>query len=488
MPIIESAYRFSEYLDRQARVQKEKRKEKFLSILPTYLEQTVSGIQDEESLYATLPRLSAEMYRYGSDVGSQATQILGTLAQSKLRELGEKRQKSETESQIALGMEAYKDIPIDVGGKVGTISDLLGSLEGHDRTMVAKNLPSIVGAKALKQTGMVESTGDGTFFNQYHVQPSTGKVIQGTRFAVDTKNKTMDDLSKEGNEELPLAPEVVDYMTKQKEDEDKFNRRLKAQESSQLRTFANQLAMQETREQARIERELYIGDDGVPVYPRYEETSQGKVLRFKVVNDKKYKDLFNVGLSDPGNKEARERILKEPDLINYTGGTPQSISNYVKSQQITPATLDQVHQGARRMLMGDILPKMRSYFGDDFDKEVKITDPVTGSSFYDTEKIKAKIAEKVKQGGGIFKTGKSLEDAVPGAAERLSTGDFNSDQIDMIKERGYIDEGTANMFKLWKEYLDRMETYYRGEAIHAGKLEGQVGSKPSREQWWKNER
>lgn len=444
MPIIESARRLSEYLDRQAVLQKEKRKEKFLTILPTYLERTISGISDEESLYATIPKLSAEMYRYGADIGQQATSILGNLASGKLRELQEKRQKADTESQIGLYQDAFKDIPLSVDGKVGNISDYMESLKGKGYTneMVAKNIPTLVNANMLKQQGIVENTGQGVFFNQYHVRPSTGERIPGVRYAIDNKRMTMDDTSTEAIEELPLAPEVIDYMTKQKEDDDKFRKQLARSEASQRRTFEFQLERMDEAEKKKFEGQIFVGDGGKYVYPRIQEDKEGN----------RFVDFF-------------ERT-EDGKMKKYEGGTPESLTNYSKSGIIKATELDQTRQDAYRVLTDQVVPQISSIEGLKIsDIQKKLMSSSDGMRFYaDPIKIQAHIKEEYVD---------QLEKLMPGIGGKFEEGTLTKEDFKGL-DKFVSNSEAVDVILAWQDYRKKLKVYDKAADVFSKQVESKL--------------
>lgn len=218
--IISSALRVSDYLDKQAIREKEKRKEKILSILPSFIEQQVSGITDKETLFKTIPRLSADLYAYGPDVGNAANQILGNIAQTKFREIGEIEEKKSAQDVVGVISQSVDGKQIEYGGKVGSVGDILNSLNstGMKATDIQKVLPGIIEQGMLQKKGIVEETQGGTFFREYDIN-KLGTQRVANSFKVDRKTNTLDDLSKEGNENLPYTPEVIAWQNKIIEDE-----------------------------------------------------------------------------------------------------------------------------------------------------------------------------------------------------------------------------------------------------------------------------
>lgn len=124
MPLIggESIYRLTDYLDKQAVREKEKRNETFLKVLPTYLEKQLSGITDEKTLFSKIPELSAKMYTFGPQVGQAANQILGNLADIKYKEIATGKQEKLMKEQVDVLSGIGSKIP-GVGGPIAEMLD-----------------------------------------------------------------------------------------------------------------------------------------------------------------------------------------------------------------------------------------------------------------------------------------------------------------------------------------------------------------------------
>lgn len=218
--IISSALRVSDYLDKQAIREKEKRKEKILSILPSFIEQQVSGITDKQTLFKTIPKLSADLYAYGPDIGNAANQILGNIAQTKFREIGEIEEKKLAQDTANIISQSVGDKPIEFNGQITNMAGILNQFneQGIPLTTSSKMLEGIAQRGAFQKKGIVQETKEGTFYREYDFN-NLGTERLRNSFKVDRKTSTLDDLSKEGNENLPYTPEVIAWQNKIIEDE-----------------------------------------------------------------------------------------------------------------------------------------------------------------------------------------------------------------------------------------------------------------------------
>ena len=290
--LLSGVYRISDYLDKQAVREKEKKKERLLSVLPTYIEQQISGITDEKTLLSTVPKLSAELYQYGADVGSAASQILGNLAQTKYRELTlDKQTKQQTDTLEILG-ETYKGLTFDYGGNQNaTMGDILDDLRGKGYTpdTIGSQIGNILKSTAFQETGQVTEKGGKTFYSEYSISPK-GTVKAGTSFQIneDTQGRrTMDDLNTPNTtEQLPITPEVLEYY----EGKDKFDRQLQKQFGlmEQREINARKRKIADVKLQTEAQR-FYDKVSNEPVYAKFNpetfETTYYKKGKEQVITD-----------------------------------------------------------------------------------------------------------------------------------------------------------------------------------------------------------
>ncbi len=228
--LLSGVYRISDYLDKQAIREKEKKKEKLLSVLPRYIEQQLSGIEDEKSLLEAVPRLSAELYGLGADVGAAASQILGNFAQTKFRELNLGKQDKQLEDTLGILSDANKGFTFNYRGNPNaTFSDILGTLkdEGVSHDVIARQIGTILEATITKKTGNVSEGKDGdTYYNEYIVD-AKGNTTIGNTFRInrdDRGKRTMDLLGPDSPEidQFPLTSEGFAHFAA----EDKFDKQL----------------------------------------------------------------------------------------------------------------------------------------------------------------------------------------------------------------------------------------------------------------------
>lgn len=218
--IIGAASRISDYFDKQAIREKEKRKEKILSILPSFIEQQVSGITDKQTLFKTIPKLSADLYAYGPDIGNAANQILGNIAQTKYREIAETESMKEAQDTANIITQSLGNKPVEFNNQITDMTNILNQFnkQGIPLTTSSKMLEGIVERGAFKRKGIVEDTGKDVFFKEYDINNlGTQKVVNS--FKVDRKTGTMDNLITPEDDKLPLAPEVIDWQNKIVENE-----------------------------------------------------------------------------------------------------------------------------------------------------------------------------------------------------------------------------------------------------------------------------
>ena len=124
---------------------------------------------------------------------------------------------------------------------------------------------------------------------------------------------------------------------------------------------------------------------------------------------------------------------------------------------------------------------------DDFDQKVKVTDPTTLQSYYDTEKIKELISDEMKKSGGFLGFGgKSLESVIPGISKKVAEGDYTDEWVDAMVSKGAFDQESGAMFKGWRDYLNRMNMYYKGEKVYSEGLEKKLGTSQENNKpgWW----
>jgi hypothetical protein len=295
----------TDYLDKQAVREKQKRKEKFLTVLPTYLEQQLAGVKDEKSLFSTIPKLSAQMYAFGPEVGQAANQILGQLADVKYKEIAQVKQEKETGDTLNVLEGITKNIP-----GVGTaVSEHLGRTDISD-DVKAKTMQAVINANTMSTTGLgVQKSGK--YFYQTYTKKGDNPYEPSTQFELKpTKSGYgMDVVGTPEVEELPLTMEAMKYMEEEMSYKQKAEDQLR--KSLSLQAGAYDIAQKKADEQYAkgIRKGLYfdrttkepvfadVDENGTPYFYKKEKqqitTSVGKTPFFE---EKKtiLKDLSNV--------------------------------------------------------------------------------------------------------------------------------------------------------------------------------------------------
>jgi len=386
--LLSGVYRISDYLDKQAVREKEKKKERLLSVLPTYIEQQISGITDEKTLLSTVPKLSAELYQYGADVGSAASQILGNLAQTKYRELTlDKQTKQQTDTLEILG-ETYKGLTFDYGGNQNaTMGDILDDLRGKGYTpdTIGSQIGNILKSTAFQETGQVTEKGGKTFYSEYSISPK-GTVKAGTSFQIneDTQGRrTLDDLNTPNTtEQLPITPEVLEYY----EGKDKFDRQLQKQFGlmEQREINARKRKIADVKLQTEAQR-FYDKVSNEPVYAKFNPET------FETTYYKKGKEQVITDISPTPFFKDTEIPVTDLSTIGKVGQQGRT-----GTDELTPSRIDQDVQDKNRTLQGigeQILaakvPEEGFGFTGAIDEEdIMDIDPRTGAlSFYNRANI-----------------------------------------------------------------------------------------------------
>lgn len=304
MPILESVAKLSDYLDRQALREKEKRKERLLTILPTYLERQISGIQDEKTLYSTLPKLSAQLYSFGADVGAAGSQILGGLAQTKYNELVTAKTERINKETVEATSEIYKGM---VGDK--DFQDVVGKLGGYSPEVAKEIAAPLFESRRKTETGIGMNEGGRLFFQSYELDKS-GKGTPKVKyeFKKGKDGYTLDDPNTAGPDNLPLTMEAAKFLQDQLSEEAKFKRQLQLQ-YSQYSIATNK------QEEALInqirKRQFKDLDTGEAVYADYDtKTKMPYLYKMKETPNQSFGTVVYGKDGKPffGTTQTRERV------------------------------------------------------------------------------------------------------------------------------------------------------------------------------------
>jgi len=346
--IINSALRVSDYLDKQAIKEKEKKKEKILSILPSFIEQQVSGISDKETLYKTIPKLSAELYTYGADVGNAANQILGNIAQTKFREIAEIEEKKGLKDQIGIMEQIGKNLEFE-GGKTSTdfLNEMIG--KGYDEKTIALMYGNVLESQKIKKTGIgtIDDKGKPIFISSKY-GPNGNWISSETIMFNQTKEGVFaDKISTAIKETDPLPQGAIEFYSEQKlkNYEKEQNAKLQLGNSMALARYQMDLQLEKMKEMDLNKvRALRYYDMGTNEQVKVDKDKNGTPY-FYTEKDEEI-EVFGSGGKlqkvKTGNK-VRVPYTKGFDKLQEIGQQPQDNS-------ITNADIDQAWQNANRIL------------------------------------------------------------------------------------------------------------------------------------------
>lgn len=328
MPLLENIYRLSDYIEKQAIREKQRNQERFLTILPSYLEKRISGITDEKTLFSTIPKLSAELYQYGPAVGQAANQILGNLAQSKYKEISVAKEEQQQKDVIDILGDTYKGQKFEYGGKDVGVNDIITSMlsKGYDNEVLSRMLPGVLEASAYKTSGIVTpEKGGRVYYNEYSVSPKGG-VKPGQRFEVvkTPSGMMLDDPNTPQIGDKPVTPEVLKYYADQAEYEMKSQDQLR--KSLTLQASAYDIAEKKADEQYRKQiRKMTLFD--------------------RNTNERIYGDVNEQGV--PYFFKAKEEPIQSEFMAPYLSGLKTAPTPF-KTKNIVPvedySTIEQMGQ------------------------------------------------------------------------------------------------------------------------------------------------
>ena len=378
--LLSGVYRISDYLDKQAIREKENKKEKFLQVLPTYLEHQISGIEDEKTLLSTIPKLSAQMYQYGADVGSAANQILGNLAQTKYKELAVTSADQQRKAEI----DVIKDVcsKFDLGGK--TTDELFSTLEGkYGKNVTPDMLKTVLEASTFQKTGAISRDDGQVYYNTYSVNPATGEQRPGTAFRIE-KDKSggfyMDDPKTNINENLPLPMEAMKSLSDQQEWEYRLKKQLEKQLTYQASAYELSLRKQDEARQNQIKKTAWKDTGtGEAIFPEFD--TEGNISFYKKQKTEGVGAIGAVDIKVP---------FEDLNKIEKVGEFGQ-----MKQNLLTPSQIDQDSQNKNRTLQGigdqilaaEVPESGFGFTGAVDEEDIVDTDPRTGAKFYNRGKV-----------------------------------------------------------------------------------------------------
>lgn len=454
--IISSALRVSDYLDKQAIREKEKRKEKILSILPSFIEQQVSGITDKQTLFKTIPRLSADLYAYGPDIGNAANQILGNIAQTKFREIGEIEEKKSAQDIANIISQSVGDKPIEFNGQITNMAGILNQFneQGIPLTTSSKMLEGIAQRGAFQKKGIVQETKEGTFYREYDFN-NLGTERLRNSFKVDRKTSTLDDLSKEGNENLPYTPEVIAWQNKIIEDERNAQQQLS--KSLTIQKFAQ--------------------DYG---FAKQEEAFRNQVKK-KVFYDMKTGETVKADLDESGSpyfyKEQNEGTTfpgfgTSPDIKTNMGGKKnrivvnnvsdfQEVGQFPQNTDLKATDLATQKSISNKFLI-DAAQKIAQASGYDTDKALSNLYDATGR-YFDPERVRTVFDEYIR------------EELDPALQVKYDAGELTQNEIQQLVSSDTIDEKYAEPLIYWQAYRKSQGLYEQKTDVYNQQSQSRLG-------------
>lgn len=326
MPLIggDALYRLTDYLDRQAVREKEKRTEKFLTVLPTYLQKQISGITDEKTLFSTIPKLSAQMYAFGPQVGQAANQILGNLADVKYKEISYGKQ----EKQYQDINKVYKEITSGVPGVGSAVEGILGRSDISEE-IKSKMLPAVMEMSKVSETGLGINEGGKYFYQSYTVGPKGTKPGERYELKKGKSGYGMDKTSTTDTEELPLTMEAMKYL----EGELSWQQKLDAQ-------LRKQMSLQESSQNRMIEKQKNALIDQAKKM-LFKDRSTGEIVRTGY--DKEKEQLFYYKEKKPEDVYAAvygdQAMTKDGRIVDL----PKS--GFIEERLTDVSNLEQIGQG-----------------------------------------------------------------------------------------------------------------------------------------------
>lgn len=308
-------------------------------VLPTYLERQISGIKDEKTLYSTLPKLSAQLYSFGVDVGNAGNQILSGIAQSKFNELRGIKQ-DEQNRQLT---EAYGNIYKE-GVSAEDFQNVAKQLTGMDPEVASKIAPSLYESKIKSQAGILTSEGSDYFYQSYELD-KFGKATPKSKFQYVKTDKgyALDDLSTEGIENLPLGFDAAKQLQTELDWKNKLESQLKKQLQVQAAGYDIAIQKQKNANMEWAKKQLYFDrNTKEPVFLKYDENERPVFYKKGKENISTQYDF--IGGKTPFTREAEIPVTNLGDI--------EQVGQVGPNGQITATTVDQNAQNVGRYLGG----------------------------------------------------------------------------------------------------------------------------------------